>query len=63
MPGHADDTSARFRLEWHTPAQSGVRMTEAEVRANLQAAHDRLDKCFRHAFTPEGWALFGPEES
>jgi uncharacterized protein (TIGR04255 family) len=52
----------RFRLEWHTPVRTGNRMSEGEVKINLQAAHDRLEKCFRHAFTPKGWALFEPEE-
>jgi uncharacterized protein (TIGR04255 family) len=61
-PSHLDAPLARFRLEWHTAAGAGVRMNEEEARANLLAAHDRLGKCFRHAFTEKGWALFEPEE-
>ncbi len=38
-------------------------MMDEEVRANLEAAHDRLEKCFRHAFTAKGWALFEPDET
>jgi uncharacterized protein (TIGR04255 family) len=61
-PAAAGDTHRRFRLEWHTGVKTGSRMTEKEIRTNLQAAHDRLWNCFRHAFTREGWALFEPEE-
>ncbi len=62
-PLGGDDTHRRFRLEWHTGVRSSARMTDEDVRANLQAAHDRLAKCFRQAFTDTGWALFEPEES
>jgi uncharacterized protein (TIGR04255 family) len=62
LPGGPDDTHRRFRMEWHTPAKAGVRMDEDALRANLKTAHDRLESCFRHAFTAEGWALFEPYE-
>ena len=62
-PSREDDTYRRFRLEWHTGSPPGPRMAEDEVRANLQAAHDRLWKCFRQMFTAKGWALFEPENT
>jgi len=62
VPGRVDDPLRQFRLEWHTASKSSGRMTEEEVRASLQTAHDRLEACFRHAFTAKGWALFEPGE-
>lgn len=62
IPGRPDDPLRQFRLEWHTASKSSGRMTEDEVRASLQEAHDRLGVCFRHAFTAKGWALFEPGE-
>ena len=55
------DVRRRLRLEWHTTDQTGSRLTQDVARANLLAAHERLEKCFRHAFTPDGWALFEPD--
>lgn len=61
-PSRKEDTHRPFRLEWHTTVPTGTRMNLDAVRANLQGAHDRLEKCFRQAFTPKGWALFEPDD-
>ncbi len=63
MPAQTGAGHRRFRLEWHTPIGNGSRMTELQVLAGLKTAHERLEKCFRHAFTAKGWALFEPEIS
>lgn len=61
-PSRSEDPHRRFQLEWHTAARTGSRMDDTSLRANLQVAHDRLEKCFRSAFTPKGWALFESDE-
>lgn len=61
QPGQKDDTNFRFRLEWHTSVQSESIMDDQQVRDNLQIAHDRIETCFRSAFTERGWALFDPD--
>jgi uncharacterized protein (TIGR04255 family) len=58
-----DESVRRFRMEWRTATQADRIMSEEEIRGGLQAAHDRLEHCFRSAFTPAGWALFEPENS
>lgn len=62
-PGGPEDTHRRYRLEWHSQTRGDPVMSDADVRTHLRAAHDRLWKCFQSAFTPDGWALFQPEES
>lgn len=61
-PVPPDSPFGRFRMEWHAAVRAEARMGEEEMRANLQFAHDRVERCFRHAFTPQGWALFEPVE-
>lgn len=61
-PVRSDDDYRPVHLEWHTAVRGDARMTLDETRSKLQEAHDRLGKCFYHAFTPEGWALFEPDE-
>lgn len=62
LPAVADATHRPFRLEWHTPVRGSGRLMDVdELRTNLVAAHNLLDRCFRHAFTEKGWALFEPE--
>ncbi len=63
MPTTAESSHRRFRLEWHTPVKGSRIMGEDELRANVLAANDRLERCFFNAFTRKGWALFEPEES
>jgi len=59
--GLDDDPEQKIRIEWHTSKVSTSVMGEEEVRANLNAAHDRLAKCFQSIFTAKGWALLEPE--
>jgi uncharacterized protein (TIGR04255 family) len=63
IPGQAEETHRRFRLEWHTPVRGSRAMDDDELRGNIRAANARLENCFFHAFTPKGWALFEPVES
>ena len=61
-PVRQDEANRRFHLEWHSAAKTGGRMEEDCLRATLKDTHDRLEKCFRSAFTPKGWALLEPDD-
>jgi uncharacterized protein (TIGR04255 family) len=52
--------SARFRMDWRLSGSHELILSEADVAAHLEQAHDRLLGCFQKSFTEKAWQMFEP---
>ncbi|MBN2291014.1 MAG: TIGR04255 family protein [Pirellulales bacterium] len=56
------DAVASFRLQWYSICEELDTLEPEVLKIRLGAAHEHLKKCFFASFTPQGLALFEPEE-